>query len=70
MHEYRNKCGGRRILTEKEKEEEERLDAIIEEASKLPLELQEYILATIKGMLLVKEQTIKHEHAAIKSSEK
>ena len=69
MHEYPNKCGGRRILTEEEKEEE-RLDAIIEEASKLPLELQEYILATIKGMLLVKEQTIKHEHAAIKSSEK
>lgn len=69
MHEYRNKCGGRRILTEEEKEEE-RLDAIIEEASKLPLELQEYILATIKGMLLVKEQTIKQEYAAIKSSEK
>lgn len=69
MHEYRNKCGGRRILTEEEKEEE-RLDAIIEEASKLPLELQEYILATIKGMLLAKEQTLKQEHAAIKSSEK
>ena len=69
MHEYRNTCGGRRILTEEEKEEE-RLDAIIEEASKLPLELQEYILATIKGMLLVKEQTIKQEYAAIKSSEK
>lgn len=67
MHEYRNKCGGRRILTEEEKEEE-RLDAIIEEASKLPLELQEYILATIKGMLLAKEQTLKQEHAATKSS--
>ena len=68
MQDYRNKCGNRRILTEEEKEEE-RLNAILEEASKLPLELQEYILATIKGMLLVKEQRIKQEHAATKSSE-
>ena len=42
--------------TEKEKEEEARLDAIIEEASRLPLELQQCILAAVKGMLLAHER--------------
>lgn len=41
--------------TEKEKEEA-RLDAIVEGASRLPLELQQCILAAIKGMLLAHEQ--------------
>ena len=41
--------------TEKEKEEP-RLDAIVEGASRLPLELQQCILAAIKGMLLAHEQ--------------
>ena len=41
--------------TEKEKEEA-RLDAIVEGASRLPLELQQCILAAVKGMLLAHEQ--------------
>ena len=36
-------------------EELKRLDAIVEGASKLPVESQEYILATIKGMLFTRD---------------
>lgn len=67
MQDHRNRCESRKMLTEEEKEAA-RLDAIVEEASKLPLELQQYVLATIKGMLLAKEQTLKQEHAASKQS--
>ena len=36
-------------------EELKRLDAIVEGASRLPVESQEYILATIKGMLFTRD---------------
>ena len=36
-----------------------RLDAIVEGASKLPVEVQEYILTTIKGMLFTRELLMK-----------
>ena len=36
-----------------------RLDEIIEGASKLPIENQEYILTTIKGMLFTKQLLLK-----------
>ena len=67
MQDRHNTYKSKKILTEEEKEAA-RLDAIVEEASKLPLELQQYILATIKGMLLAKEQTLKQEHAASQPS--
>lgn len=35
-------------------DDKKRLDAIIEGASKLPIENQEYILTTIKGMLFTR----------------
>lgn len=36
-----------------------RLDAIVDGASRLPIESQEYILATIKGMLFTRNLLIK-----------
>lgn len=36
-------------------EDVKRLDAIVDGASKLPIENQEYILATIKGMLFTRK---------------
>ena len=50
----------RETPTEEEREAA-RLDAIVEEASRLTLEQQQYILATIKGMLLAHEQAHKWE---------
>ena len=44
-----------------EEREAARLDAIVEEASRLTLEQQQYILATIKGMLLAHEQARRQE---------
>ncbi len=35
-------------------DDKKRLDAIVEGASKLPIENQEYILTTIKGMLFTR----------------
>lgn len=40
-------------------EELKRLDVIVEGASKLSVESQEYILATIKGMLFTRDLLVK-----------
>lgn len=40
-------------------EDIERLDAIVNGASKLPIESQEYILSTIKGMLFTRNLLLK-----------
>ena len=42
-------------------EDIKRLDAIVDGASKLPTEEQEYILAVIRGMLFTRNQTAKRE---------
>lgn len=40
-------------------EDVKRLDAIVDGASKLPIENQEYILTTIKGMLFTRNLLMK-----------
>ena len=40
-------------------EDIKRLDAIVDGASELPIENQEYILATIRGMLFTRHQLTK-----------
>ena len=50
-------------------QKKDRLDEIVEEASKLPIENQEYILATIRGMLFTKNHML-NQIAADRLSEK
>lgn len=46
-----------------------RLDAIVEGASKLPIEKQEYILTTIRGMLFTRSLLLKEAGPPCKPSE-
>ena len=46
--------------------EVERLDAIVDGTSKLPIENQEYILATIKGMLFTRNLLAKQDEHSVK----
>lgn len=50
-------------------EDVKRLDAIVDGASKLPVENQEYILATIKGMLFTRNLLMKPPKRTQKSNE-
>lgn len=47
-----------------------RLNAIIEGASKLPVENQEYILAVIKGMLFTRSLLAKQDNQIVKPPER
>lgn len=49
----------RKELKDMTKEDVKRLDAIVDGASKLPVENQEYILTTIKGMLFTRNLLLK-----------
>lgn len=42
-------------------DKEQRINAIVEGASELPIENQEYILATIRGMLFTRNHLLKEE---------
>lgn len=46
-----------------------RLDAIVDGASKLPIENQEYILTTIKGMLFTRNLLLKQVKQSYKPPE-
>lgn len=50
-------------------EDKKRLDAIVEGASKLPVEKQERILTTIKGMLFTRSLLTKQTNASNEPSE-
>lgn len=52
-----------------ETKDRKRLDVIVDGASRLPVENQEYILATIKGMLFTRNLLMKEDDKSVKPLE-
>lgn len=59
----------RKELKEMTSGDVKRLDAIVDGASKLPVENQEYILTTIKGMLFTRNLLLKQVEQSHRPSE-